>query len=529
MRKIIFLITTLKALPFVLTILLFLPLQFSAPGQSVWAGELADDSTVKDETQVITGTPPAGFGGGSPGTVMNLEELTEDQRKAIQERIRKNIEMLRAEGRLDEPMIYEPVLFGWPLRLAPGLDDPDYHAISGFVDHDPAYPGYLLDYECGDRTYDTENGYNHRGTDPFTWPFWWLKMDNDEVEVIAAAPGQIVSQEDGNYDRNCGWGAKSANKIHVRHADGSVAWYGHMKNGSLTTKQVGDRVVEGEYLGVVGSSGNSTAPHLHFEIHDAYDNLIDPYTGPCNSLNPESWWKDQRPYYDSSVNKVSAGDAPPVFPECPNPENPNTRVTFNPGSTVYFTTYYRDQLSSQVSHYTIYRPNDTIYSQWDHNIPDPHYSHSYWYWYFTIPPGEPIGIWKFEVLFEGQTYVRQFTIGPPDASGRVPQYTVQGDLLQLDKVGGDELHLTWGVSCIQSDADFAIYEGSIGDFTSHVRIMCSTGGATETNLIPNSGDRYFLVAPRNNDREGSLGKDSDGTLRPEGLLVCAERLVLDCP
>ena len=50
------------------------------------------------------------------------------------------------------------------------------------------------------------------------------------------------------------------------HADGSVAWYGHMKAGSLTNKAVGQTVSSGEYLGIVGSSGNSTGPHLHFGI-----------------------------------------------------------------------------------------------------------------------------------------------------------------------------------------------------------------------------------------------------------------------
>ena len=36
------------------------------------------------------------------------------------------------------------------------------------------------------------------------------------------------------------------------HADGSIAWYGHMKSGSLTEKQ--DTVAQGEYLGIIGSS-----------------------------------------------------------------------------------------------------------------------------------------------------------------------------------------------------------------------------------------------------------------------------------
>ena len=64
-------------------------------------------------------------------------------------------------------------------------------------------------------------------------------MDYDQVYVVAAAPGVIVFKQDGNFDRNCGFTGDPWNAVYVQHADGSVAWYGHMKNGSLTPKAVG--------------------------------------------------------------------------------------------------------------------------------------------------------------------------------------------------------------------------------------------------------------------------------------------------
>ena len=100
----------------------------------------------------------------------------------------------------------------------------------------------------------------------YTWPFSWYKMDHDQVKVVAAADGVIIYKSDGNFDKNCGFNNDNWNAVYVEHADGSVAWYGHLKNGSLSTKAVGESVSSGEYLGIVGSSGSSTGPHLHFEV-----------------------------------------------------------------------------------------------------------------------------------------------------------------------------------------------------------------------------------------------------------------------
>ncbi len=123
-------------------------------------------------------------------------------------------------------------------------------------------------------------------------------FNENGLEVIAAADGQIIYKHDGEFDMSCSFNSNPWNAIYIRHNDGSVAWYGHFKSGTLTTKNVGDTVTEGEYLGVVGSSGNSTGPHLHFEVYEddtyAYDKLIDPYSGPSNNWNATSWWQSQK-------------------------------------------------------------------------------------------------------------------------------------------------------------------------------------------------------------------------------------------
>jgi hypothetical protein len=57
------------------------------------------------------------------------------------------------------------------------------------------------------------------------------------------------------------------NGILQRLPDGRYVLYGHMIPGSLRVK-VGDRVTRGQQIGLVGSSGNSSAPHLHLHVVD---------------------------------------------------------------------------------------------------------------------------------------------------------------------------------------------------------------------------------------------------------------------
>ncbi len=345
--------------------------------------------------------------------------VTPEQRAEIGTYLAANIADLRARGILPESNDKTAgVLLQWPLRAAAGVGDPGYHGISNYVDQDATYPNHLRDYNCGTRTYDLSGGYNHAGTDIFTWPFSWLKMDNNDVEIVAGAAGVIVGKYDGHFDHNCGFGGGQWNAVYVQHADGSVAWYGHMKSGSTTAKNVGAAVAAGEYLGVVGSSGNSTGPHLHFELYDNLGQLVDPWSGACNSLNPDSWWADQRPYYDSAINALRTHSAPPAWPNCPGTEITNEQDDFQAGDLVYFATYYRDQLQGQVSTYQLVKPDGAIWQEWTAWLNVPHYAASWWYWSWYLPFGED-GLWKFRVTFQGQTVEHVFGVGAATAAPAV--------------------------------------------------------------------------------------------------------------
>jgi hypothetical protein len=119
---------------------------------------------------------------------------------------------------------------------------------------------------------------------------------------------------------------------------------------------------------------------------------------------------------------------------------------------------------------------------------------------------------------------------PGPGAGRVPgQPGGPGAPLTVTKAEAGEITLDWAVSCLVTDNDYAIYEGVLGDFASHVSRFCGTGGATTMTFTPASGDTYFLVAPLNAFREGSYGTDSSGVERPQGLNPCLPRRIVACP
>ncbi len=75
--------------------------------------------------------------------------------------------------------------------------------------------------------------------------------------VIASRSGRVEVVQRSNS----GYG----NMILINHGDGYKTRYAHMVSGSMTVS-VGDYVDAGQTIGKVGSTGNSTGPHLHFEV-----------------------------------------------------------------------------------------------------------------------------------------------------------------------------------------------------------------------------------------------------------------------
>ncbi len=341
---------------------------------------------------------PAQDGGGS--LALPEDHLTTGDYARIHADLANQTRLLTQQGLLLQKN--EVVSLGWPIRMAAHLSDPALYGISNFVDQDQTTG--IRDFNCGSRTYD-----GHNGTDIFLWPFQWLMMDQNSVEVVAAAPGVILQKVDGNYDRRCDWTTDpNWNAVFIRHSDGSTTWYGHLKRGSLTSKAIGQSVAQGEYLGLVGSSGKSTGPHLHFEVYDPAGKLIDPYAGSCNSLNASSWWSGNKTYYDSGINALRLHSKPPVFNTCPTPESTFDKTIFAPGSQLITAAYFRDQQVGQNVSYRLIQPNGSTWLSWSQTM-NTYYPASYWYWTYSLPTS-PTGMWRFEATYQGKTVFKAFTL-----------------------------------------------------------------------------------------------------------------------
>lgn len=91
---------------------------------------------------------------------------------------------------------------------------------------------------------------------------------------FAAPSGTPVVSVANGVVRSTGYDGAYGNKVVVALEDGTEVWYAHL---ATMTVAPGERVGGGEQLGTVGSTGNSTGPHLHLEIRPGAGDAVDPY------------------------------------------------------------------------------------------------------------------------------------------------------------------------------------------------------------------------------------------------------------
>ena len=130
----------------------------------------------------------------------------------------------------------------------------------------------------------------HKGTD-FRVP--------SGTPILAVAAGTVIRSADGcpargNLSSRCGGGF--GNHVMIQHADSTATLYAHFTPRS-GIPAVGTRVECGDQIGLSGTSGRSTGPHLHFEVRNGVTSAggywsqgaIDPWGGACSSQSASLW------------------------------------------------------------------------------------------------------------------------------------------------------------------------------------------------------------------------------------------------
>lgn len=102
----------------------------------------------------------------------------------------------------------------------------------------------------------------------------WSSGSHSGVDFQAASGTSVVAVGAGTVVE-AGWGGAYGNNIVLRMKDGTYTQYGHLSSIGVS---VGQSVGSGEQIGLSGSTGNSTGPHLHFEARTTpeYGSDMDP-------------------------------------------------------------------------------------------------------------------------------------------------------------------------------------------------------------------------------------------------------------
>ena len=275
-------------------------------------------------------------------------------------------------------MTLSSTLLLWPLAGSDGRD----WVINNYVDLD-ATSG-TLDY-TGGRGSGAKTLNGHNGIDIDVPNFRW--MDGGVSTVLAAASGVVISVHDNEPDRNTSC-TGNANLVRVRHADGLTALYGHLRKGSVAVS-IGQQVSVGDVLGVVGSSGCSTAPHLHFELRDAANRVVDPFR--------DGLWAAP-PIYNTPITLMDLVLAAGGM-TLQQIKDPAPNVTSIPrGSILGVGVSMAGGVVGDVIRLVITDPTGATVS--DNPLPfTTAHRHSFWFWNSQLSPAP--GVWTVSIVVNG--------------------------------------------------------------------------------------------------------------------------------
>ncbi|MBR4827025.1 MAG: M23 family metallopeptidase [Bacteroidales bacterium] len=116
-------------------------------------------------------------------------------------------------------------------------------------------------------------------------PFYTTDASHNGVDLIVAQGSPVYAAADGIVSKVSKSRRGEGNTVAIKHAGGYVTRYSHLQEINV---QQGQSVRRGRVIGTAGMSGNSYAPHLHYEVRR--DSLVlDPLSYIFGSVTPEDY------------------------------------------------------------------------------------------------------------------------------------------------------------------------------------------------------------------------------------------------
>lgn len=290
--------------------------------------------------------------------------------------------------------------------------------ITNYVNH--GTPVRPLDPMCGRMTYKT-----HKGTD---FAIRDLEQMRSGISVVAAAAGIVLAIRDGmddislnKIDRQSIKGKECGNGLVIRHENGFETQYCHLRKGSVIVKP-GQRVGAGARLGLVGLSGFSEYPHLHFSVRKN-GGVYDPFAGKvirntCKKHIGNIWSQKARQHlkYDAGlVYNYGVSITPPTLEHIRDGKYQDDVISKDASAIIGWLTVFSAQAGDQVIMQLI-SPSQILKAQDTFTIPK-FYAHYFRYF------GKPLmgsfwesGTWTLKIFYisrqenERNTFVKQFTV-----------------------------------------------------------------------------------------------------------------------
>ncbi len=255
------------------------------------------------------------------------------------------------------------------------------------------------DHQCGTKSYD-----GHQGTDFVIRSF--AQMDSG-VHVLAAAAGRVTYAQDGLYDRETEGDVtkKLGNYLAIQHGNGYYTYYAHLKKNSINVA-VGDSVNAGDFIALVGSSGNSTDPHLHFELYYDSAYVVDPFSGSCGNANT-LWLNPEK--YDTTIGIFEYGFISQNNLTIDHLRDRRGRLKNNSSiapssdSSLNFWAQLYGLRAGKALDITWYTPENTPWFSYSVTL-DKDYWY-YYYWSFINHQNLQIGTWTVQLEYDGSELI----------------------------------------------------------------------------------------------------------------------------